>query len=149
MGECTYTPIIDPAFHTSRFNITSVQNKIDNKLDDQFFIVQAMIDYNKKVFDEKMRKYYSKLDKQDSKLKNITAMIKNMMDHNQNLNYSPYNIYSPKDQGNTTVVPNNKRSQTLEGGYSTNNGCMRTIKHEIILPKLYELLINTEIKKRH
>ena len=76
MGECTYTPIIDPAFHTSRFNITSVQNKIDNKLDDQFFIVQAMIDYNKKFFDEKMRKYYSKLDKQDFKLKNITAMFK-------------------------------------------------------------------------
>ena len=69
------------------------------------------------------------------------------MDKNQNSNYLSDNIYSPKDQGPTTVVSNNKKSSTLEGGYSTNNGCMRTIKHEIILPKLYELLINTEIKK--
>ena len=40
------------------------------------------------------------------------------MDKNKNSNYFSNNIYSPKDQGPTTVVPNNKKSPTLEGGYS-------------------------------
>ena len=66
----------------------------------------------------KQRKYYSKLNKQDPKLENLTAIIKNMMDKNEISYYLSENIYSPKDQGPTTVVPNNKKSPTLEGGYS-------------------------------
>ena len=46
-----------------------------------------MIDDNRQDSDDKMNKYYSKLDKQDSKLDNITEMIKKMMYHNQSLNY--------------------------------------------------------------
>ena len=53
-------------------------------MDDQFLITQYMIDDNSQASDEKMKKYYSKLDKQDSKLENISSMIKNMMYQNQN-----------------------------------------------------------------
>ena len=93
-----------------------------------------------------MNKYYSKLDKQDSKLDNITAMIKNMMYHNQNLNYPPDNMDSPYAHGPTTVVSDNKKAIPLEGGYSTKNGYLWTLKHDIRSPKFYELIINTELK---
>ena len=43
-----------------------------------------MIYDNRKDSDDKMNKYYSKFDKQDSKLDNITAMMKNILDKNQN-----------------------------------------------------------------
>ena len=43
-----------------------------------------MIDENSQASDEKMKKCYSKLDKQDSKLDNIIEIIKNIMYHNQN-----------------------------------------------------------------
>ena len=72
----------------------SGRNNIDNKSYDQLLILQDMIDDNRQSSDEKMKKYYSKLDKQDSKLFNITAMIKNIMYQNQNYNYLPDNIDS-------------------------------------------------------
>ena len=61
-------------------------NKIDDKLDYLLLITLAIIDDNSQASDEKMKRYYSKLDKQYSKLENITEMIKKMMDQNQNLN---------------------------------------------------------------
>ena len=70
----------------------SGQDNIYNKSDDQFLITQDIIDENRQDYDEKMKKCYSKLDKQDSKLDNITAMIKNMMYQNQNSNDHPDNI---------------------------------------------------------
>ena len=78
-----------------------------------------MIDENRKAYDDKMNKYYSKLDKQDSIIDNLTAMIKNTMDKNQNSNYLSENVYSPNDQGPTTLVPNKKKSPTMEGVYYT------------------------------
>ena len=48
-----------------------------------------MIDDNSQDNVEKMKKYYSKLDKQDSKLDNIIEMLKKMMYQNQNSNYPP------------------------------------------------------------
>ena len=68
------------------------------------------------------------------------------MDKNQISNYLSDNIYSPKDQGPTTVVKNNMKAPILEGGYYTKNGCMRNLKYEIRSPKFYEVPINTEIK---
>ena len=41
----------------------SEQNNIDNKSNYQFLITQDMIDDNRQASDEKIRKYYSKLDK--------------------------------------------------------------------------------------
>ena len=61
-------------------------NNIDNMSYEQFLITQYIIDDNRQSSDEKMKKYYSKLDKQDSKLDNTTAIIKNMMYQNQNSN---------------------------------------------------------------
>ena len=84
---------------------------MDNNPDEHALIVQANIYDNIQYYGQKTNKY-------DSKLDNLTEMIKNMMDKNQNSNYFSDNIYSPKDQGPTTVVPNNKKSPTLEGGYS-------------------------------
>ena len=55
----------------------------------------------------------------DSKLGNLMEMIKNIMDKNQNSNYSPDNMDSPKAQDSTTVVPANKKALPLEGGNST------------------------------
>ena len=55
-------------------------------------------------------------------------------------------MYASKDQDPTTVVPTNNKSLPLEGRRSTKNGGIRTIKHEISSPKLYELLINRELK---
>ena len=46
----------------------------------------------------------------------------------------------------TTVVPDNRRAPPLEGGHSTKIGGIWTLKHEIIPPKFYELLIKTELK---
>ena len=48
--------------NTPRFNMTSGLNKIDNKSYEQILITQYMIDYNRQASDEKMKKYYSKLD---------------------------------------------------------------------------------------
>ena len=46
----------------------------------------------------------------------------------------------------TTVVPANRRAPPLEGENSNKIGGMWNLKHEIRSPKLYELLINTELK---
>ena len=105
--------------------------------------MQYIIDDNIQASGENKKKCYSKIDKQESKLDNNVTIIRNMMDKNQNYNYLPGSMYLPKDQGHTTVVPANKRDLPLEGVHSTKNGCMWALKHEIISPKFYELLINT------
>ena len=53
---------------------------------------------------------------------------------------------SPKAQNSTTLVPDNKKDQPLEGGHSTKIGGMWTLKHEISSPKLYEIPIKIELK---
>ena len=60
--------------------------------------------------------------------------------------YSLENKYSPKDLYPNTAVPDNKRATPLEGGHYTKIGGMWNIKHKIISPKFYELIINTELK---
>ena len=52
----------------------------------------------------------------------------------------------PKYQDPTTVVPNNKNNPPLEGVHSKKIGEICTLKHDIISPKIYELLISTELK---
>ena len=46
----------------------------------------------------------------------------------------------------TTVVPANRRAPPLEGENSNKIGGMWNLKHEIRSPKLYELLMKTELK---
>ena len=59
---------------------------------------------------------------------------------------SLYNNDSPKDQHPATVLLANWKDPPLEGGNSTNIGCMWNLKHDISSPKFYEILINTELK---
>ena len=83
------------------------------------------------------------MNKQDYKLDKITAMVKNIMDQIQISNFSPEKVYSPKSQDPATVVPDNKKSMSLEGGNYTKNGGMLTLKHDIRPPKFYRLFIKT------
>ena len=49
--------------------------------------------------------------------------------------YSQDKNDSPKAQDPTNVVPSNKKAPPLDGGYSTKNGGMWTLKHETISKK--------------
>ena len=53
---------------------------------------------------------------------------------------------STNSQDTTDAVMVNKKASPLEGGHSTKNGRMWTLKHDTSSPKFYEFLINTELK---
>ena len=44
------------------------------------------------------------------------------------------------------MVPVNRRDTIFDGGQSTKFGGMRNLKHDIISPKFYEILIKTELE---
>ena len=75
----------------------------------------------------------------------ILSTNTSMTDHINILKQSPAQRDPPKSQHPITVVPDNRRSPPLDDGHSTKIGGMWTIKHEISSPKLYELLIKTEL----
>ena len=60
----------DPALHTSRFKITIGQNNVDNKPDDQLFIMQDTIEPSRQYSDEKTKNI----------IEYLTEMIISMMD---------------------------------------------------------------------
>ena len=76
----------------------------------------------------------------------LAAMITSMIDHTKNSKCSPDHKCFLKAQYTTTVVPANKRSLSFEGAYYKQNFGMYILKHEIISPKLYEILVKTELK---
>ena len=53
---------------------------------------------------------------------------------------------SPNTQYPDTVVTTNKKAPPLEGGNSIKMGVVWTLKHEIFSTRLYQLIINREIK---
>ena len=59
-------------------------------------------------------------------------------------------MLTQKDEPNhmdpTTVVLSNRRDTLFNGGKSTKIGGMCTMKHDIISPKFYEILIQIDIK---
>ena len=73
-------------------------------------------------------------------------MSTSMMDQIKTLNSSLEKKDLPKAQDTTTLLPTNKRDPPLEGGHSTKIIGMWTIKYEVNSTKLYEILINTELK---
>ena len=73
-------------------------------------------------------------------------MITLMMDKIKISKYSPDRKYSPKTQDPNTVVLDNKKASSLEGGHSKKIGGMWTLKHEISSPKFYEFLIKIYLK---
>ena len=109
---------------------------MDNKSDDQLLIIQANIEANRKYPEDKMKNL----------IEYLTGMIASMMGQIKFSKSSPYNKDSPKAQYPTTVVLSNKKVPPLEGGHYTQIGGMWNVKHEIRSPKLYELLINIELK---
>ena len=86
-----------------------------------------------------------KADLKDIKetLKIFTAF---MMDQLNISKFSPAQNDTSTPPEPTTTVQTNKRAPPLEVGISENIGGMWTLKHEIISPRFYELLINTELK---
>ena len=105
---------------------------MDNNSDYQLLIMQATIESNKQDYDEKMKKLTT----------DLTGMIASMMYQIKMFKSSPDKKDSPKAQDTTTVVSAKNKYPPLEGGHSTKNGVMWTLKHEIGSPKFYEILIN-------
>ena len=98
--------------------------------------MQAMIEASSKKYDEKMKNL----------TEDLSAMIASMMDQIQISKSSTDKKDSPKAWDPTTVVTTKNNSPPLEGGHSTKNGGMWTLKHDISSPKFYELLINIQLK---
>ena len=105
--------------------------------------MKSAIEDNKK--ETRAKKQYS-----DDKMTNLTEEFKTILaeitDHINSLKLSANQKYYPKPPNNTTVVPYKRRDAPLEVGQSTKTGGMWTLKHEIISPGFYEILINTELK---
>ena len=87
-----------------------------------------------------------KLTKITEDLKFLTANTTSVMDRTNNSKLSPEqnDLSNPTDP--TAVFPANTRASPLDEGKSNKIGGMRTLKHETTLPKVYELLIKTELK---
>ena len=69
-----------------------------------------------------------------------------MMDQTNISKSSPAQKYTLTPPDPNTMVLTNRRAPPFEGGHSTKIGGMWTLKHEIISPKFYEILIKTELK---
>ena len=120
---------------------------MDNNSDERFTIIQSTIEPKNR---------YMKANKQNSneKMRNITeafkAMLKStittIMDQINTYKSSLDHMDSSKPQYPITVVLDKNRASPLESGHSTKIGGMWTLKNEISSQKLYELLINTELK---
>ena len=76
----------------------------------------------------------------------LASDIISMMDQINMYKSSPYQIDQPKPHDPTTVVPSNRSTPPLYGGYSTKIGGMWNLNHDISSPKLYYLIINTKLK---
>ena len=77
---------------------------------------------------------------------NLQVLTASMMNHTNISKSSPAHKYTSTPPDPITMVPTNRQDPPLEGGNSTKIGGMWTLKHDISSPKLYELLIKTELK---
>ena len=87
-----------------------------------------------------------KITKITEDLKVLTESITSMMDQTNNSKFSPAQKDTLNPPDPTIVVPDSRRDPPLDGGHTTKIGGMWNLKHEISSPKLYELLIKTELK---
>ena len=122
-------------------------NKMDTKSDEQFLVIEAIIEANKQDYDKNQVKNYKNRVKNDEKLiiltENLQKLTTLVMDQTNISKSSTAQKDTSTPPDPKTVVQTNRRSPPLEGGHSTNIGCMWTLKHEIISPKFYEILIKT------
>ena len=77
----------------------------------------------------------------------LASTITSIMDQINTLEYLPKQNYTPMTPDPTTVVPANRRAPPLDSGQSTKIGGRWDLKHDIISPIFYELLIKTELKR--
>ena len=108
-------------------------NKMDTKSDENFLAIKTTIEANKKENDEKLTKI-------TEDIKKLTTL---MMDQANIYKSSPAQKDTSTTPDPTTTVQTNRRAPPLEGGKFTNIVGMCTLKHRIISPKFYELLIKT------
>ena len=113
---------------------------MDNKSNEQLLIIQSTVESNKQETNEKQMKTDEKLAQITENLKVLTAL---MMDQTNNLKLSSAHKDASNPPDPTTMVPANRRDPPLDGGIYTKIGGMWTLKHEIISPKFYEILIKT------
>ena len=106
---------------------------MDERSDEQILIMKSIIESTRQDSDDEMKNL----------TEDLIAMTASIMDRIKSSKYSPENKYSPKAQGTITVVPANKKDLPLEGVNDTKIGGMGTLKHEIISPTFYEILIKT------
>ena len=90
------------------------------------------------------KKKYYEFTEMKSDINEIKKIFTHMMGQKQH--YSPGKMDAPKAQDTDTVEPTNEKSPRLEGGNYTKSGGVWTLKHDILPPKFYEILIKTEIK---
>ena len=118
-------------------------NKMDTKSDEQFLTVEATIKANKQEADRNQVKTDKKLTKITEDLQKLITL---MMDQDNLSRSSPSQKDTSTPLDPTTTVHTNRRDPSLEVGVSKNIGGMWTLKHDIISPRFYELLIKTELK---
>ena len=110
-----------------------------NRLHYQFLKIKYLIDARKQDTDEIIMKRDSVFIEIKFDLFNIKIILEQTMIHNHH--YSPYktDLSNAQDTGN--VLPNNKKASLLKGLYSIKTGRIKTLKHKIISPKSYQLII--------
>ena len=112
---------------------------MDTKSDEHFLFIEATIGAKKQETDEKLTLL---TENQKETNKKLTLLLIEMKIDKKNISKSsPAQKDTSTPPEPTTAVQSNRRAPPLEGGHSTNIGGMWTLKHEIISPKFYELLI--------
>ena len=86
-----------------------------------------------------------KAEMKDTK-ETLKFFTKFMMDKSNIPKSSPTQKDTSAPSDPTNIVPTNRRDPPLEGRHFTKIGGMWNLKHEIISPRIYELLIKTELK---
>ena len=104
-----------------------ISNKMKNNPDEQFIIMQDIIEYYKQDSDEKMTKL-------SEEFKTMFAVLSNQVN---TMSFSPAYKDTSTTTYLTTMVPSNRRAPPLEGVNSTKNGGMLTLKNDTRSPKFY------------
>ena len=113
---------------------------MDTNYDEQFLVIESTIEANKQEADKNQKKTDEKITLLTENLQVLTVL---MIDKTNISKSSPAYKDTSTHPEPITVILTNKRYPPFEGGISTKIGGMWTLKHEIISPKLYELLIKT------
>ena len=124
---------------------------MDTKSDEQFLVIEATIEANKKESDKNHKETAEKITLLTEKHKETTETLKIILaemkiEKNNISKSSPAQKDTSNPTDPTTTVQTKRRDPPLEGGIPDKICGMWTLKHDISPPKFYELLIKTELK---